>query len=321
MQKNDSNQQSPPKETTGIPWLSEALDTTTPLELSHEVGSSYVDMVKALTEVELPLPTPTPETSCTLTRETNFTRFELGQSSGSKRKADEIEGNIERETELKSKEHDDRQPRSESIAAQINATEKNFVFCFVKRRRNRITDRIRTLQALVPNCNKRDKASILDDAVEYIKFLQMQVQMMQPTGVGFMPHGFYVSPTRQPGLQVPNLGPHYFMRPSIGMQYGIPQFGSYFPTNIPILPPSFSGFPQLVMDVDMGTTGSLPLGQTRPRIHPPPELRFPSQGSQFGYSSSTTPPFSDTTIQTTFSQAGSTNTLGQPLYRMPTTTT
>ncbi|XP_024964513.1 transcription factor PIF1-like [Cynara cardunculus var. scolymus] len=295
-----------------------------------------------------------------------WSRFDVGQSSGSKRKADDIEGNIEKERELKSKQqhdgrqpgtqrverelnskqqHDSRQPGSQRVATQINATEK--------RRRDRITDRIFALRELVPNCNKvgpwclgepsnliysillcfwcislisspffsffilnvmclqRDKVSILGDAVDYIKFLQMQIQMTQHMGVGSMSQGLYMSQTRQPCLQVPNLAPHHFMRPMIGMQYGVPQFGSYVPTNIPTFPPFFSGFPPLVPPVYPGT-GSLPWGQTRPLI-PPQELRFPSQASQ------STIPFSDTIIPTTFSQAGSTDVLGQPLYHVPVT--
>lgn len=84
----------------------------------------------------------------------------------------------------------------------------------MQRRRNRISERIRALKALLPNCIKvmalaikifhflyvfpmvspfvfmffptmtkfeidvqRDKASILGDAIEYFKFLQMQVQV------------------------------------------------------------------------------------------------------------------------------------------------
>ncbi|KAJ9548934.1 hypothetical protein OSB04_021477 [Centaurea solstitialis] len=202
-------------------------------------------------------------------------------------------------------------------------------------RMNRVTDKIRALRALVPNCNKvmplglsrnqatsefyfvfvRDQASILDDAIEYIKFLQMLVQMMQPMGVDFMPQRPYMSLTRQLSLQVPNLAPHTFIPLSIAMQYGIPQFGSYFPTNNVIVLPSFSQFPQLAMDM---RARPFPLGQTRSIIRPPLELWFPPQGSQFGNSS--TRPFSHTTIHKTLSQAESTDFLGQLLCRVLVTT-
>ncbi|CAD6226869.1 unnamed protein product [Miscanthus lutarioriparius] len=47
-----------------------------------------------------------------------------------------------------------------------------------RRRRDRINEKMRALQELVPQCNKTDKASILDEAIEYLKSLQMQVQIM-----------------------------------------------------------------------------------------------------------------------------------------------
>ncbi|CAN6322394.1 unnamed protein product [Urochloa humidicola] len=50
-----------------------------------------------------------------------------------------------------------------------------------RRRRDRINEKMRALQELVPHCNKTDKASILDETIEYLKSLQMQVQIMWMT--------------------------------------------------------------------------------------------------------------------------------------------
>jgi len=36
---------------------------------------------------------------------------------------------------------------------------------------------MRSLQELVPNSNKVDKASMLDDIIDYVKFLQLQVKV------------------------------------------------------------------------------------------------------------------------------------------------
>ncbi|CAM8922955.1 unnamed protein product [Rhodiola kirilowii] len=47
-----------------------------------------------------------------------------------------------------------------------------------RRRRDRINEKMRALQELIPHCNKVDKASMLDEAIEYLKTLQLQVQMM-----------------------------------------------------------------------------------------------------------------------------------------------
>uniref|UniRef100_M8CSW0 Transcription factor PIF5 n=1 Tax=Aegilops tauschii TaxID=37682 RepID=M8CSW0_AEGTA len=50
-----------------------------------------------------------------------------------------------------------------------------------RKRRDRINEKMKALQELVPHCNKSDKASILDEAIEYLKSLQLQVQIMWMT--------------------------------------------------------------------------------------------------------------------------------------------
>ncbi|CAL1408637.1 unnamed protein product [Linum trigynum] len=47
-----------------------------------------------------------------------------------------------------------------------------------KRRRSRINEKMKALQKLIPNSNKTDKASMLDEAIEYLKQLQLQVQVL-----------------------------------------------------------------------------------------------------------------------------------------------
>ncbi|KAH7428990.1 hypothetical protein KP509_09G026000 [Ceratopteris richardii] len=45
-------------------------------------------------------------------------------------------------------------------------------------RRERIADRMKALQELVPSVNKTDKALMLDEIIEYVKFLQLQVKIL-----------------------------------------------------------------------------------------------------------------------------------------------
>ncbi|GAB2270049.1 hypothetical protein Dimus_004963 [Dionaea muscipula] len=47
-----------------------------------------------------------------------------------------------------------------------------------RRRRDRINQKMKALQKLVPNANKTDKASMLDEVIEYLKQLQAQVVQM-----------------------------------------------------------------------------------------------------------------------------------------------
>ncbi|CAA3003231.1 transcription factor UNE12 [Olea europaea subsp. europaea] len=51
-------------------------------------------------------------------------------------------------------------------------------------RRERIAERIRALQELVPNVNKSDRAVMIDEIVEYVKFLRLQVKVLSMSRMG-----------------------------------------------------------------------------------------------------------------------------------------
>ncbi|KAH0462809.1 hypothetical protein IEQ34_010384 [Dendrobium chrysotoxum] len=51
-------------------------------------------------------------------------------------------------------------------------------------RRERIAERMKALQELVPNANKTDKASMLDEIIDYVKFLQLQVKVLSISRLG-----------------------------------------------------------------------------------------------------------------------------------------
>ncbi|CAM8911293.1 unnamed protein product [Rhodiola kirilowii] len=71
-----------------------------------------------------------------------------------------------------------------------------------KRRRSRINEKLKALQKLIPNSNKSDKASMLDEAIEYLKQLQLQVQMLS------MRNGVSLHPLCMPGVTQPLHLPH-----------------------------------------------------------------------------------------------------------------
>ncbi|OVA15860.1 Myc-type [Macleaya cordata] len=90
-----------------------------------------------------------------------------------------------------------------------------------RRRRDRINEKMKALQELIPHCNKSDKASMLDEAIEYLKSLQLQVQLMW-MGSGMAPMIF-------PGVQ------HYLSRMGMGM--GPPPLPSmHNPMQLPRVP-------------------------------------------------------------------------------------
>ncbi|KAI3935871.1 hypothetical protein MKW92_053229 [Papaver armeniacum] len=51
-------------------------------------------------------------------------------------------------------------------------------------RREKIADRMKNLQELVPNASRADKSSMLDEIIEYVKFLQLQVKVLSMSRLG-----------------------------------------------------------------------------------------------------------------------------------------
>ncbi|GLJ13846.1 hypothetical protein SUGI_0221160 [Cryptomeria japonica] len=70
-----------------------------------------------------------------------------------------------------------------------------------RHRRERISDRIRILQRLVPGGTKMDTASMLDEAIHYVKFLQRQVQALE--SANSKPYEYPWSNNRQQQQQHP----------------------------------------------------------------------------------------------------------------------
>ncbi|CAN1328306.1 bHLH transcription factor RHL1 [Linum perenne] len=69
-------------------------------------------------------------------------------------------------------------------AASIHPTAPHFHLPPSQLRRERIAERMKSLQELVPNANKTDKASMLDEIIDYVKFLQLQVKVLSMSRLG-----------------------------------------------------------------------------------------------------------------------------------------
>ncbi|KAL2345544.1 hypothetical protein Fmac_006829 [Flemingia macrophylla] len=85
-----------------------------------------------------------------------------------------------------------------------------------KKRREKINKKMRTLKELIPNCNKVDKASMLDDAIDYLKTLKLQLQIMSMSS-GLWPLMML------PGAHHMNNGPHLPQLMGGGMGFRPPQ--------------------------------------------------------------------------------------------------
>ncbi|KAK2366204.1 basic helix-loop-helix (bHLH) DNA-binding superfamily protein [Trifolium repens] len=74
------------------------------------------------------------------------------------------------------------QPRQKVRARRGQATDPHSIA--ERMRRERIAERMKALQELVPNANKTDKASMLDEIIDYMKFLQVQVKVLSMSRLG-----------------------------------------------------------------------------------------------------------------------------------------
>ncbi|OWM72815.1 transcription factor bHLH66-like isoform X2 [Punica granatum] len=74
------------------------------------------------------------------------------------------------------------QPKKKIRARRGQATDPHSIA--ERLRRVKISERMKALQELVPNANKTDKASMLDEIIEYVKFLQVQVKLLSMSRLG-----------------------------------------------------------------------------------------------------------------------------------------
>nr|XP_028791493.1 transcription factor PHYTOCHROME INTERACTING FACTOR-LIKE 15-like [Prosopis alba] len=130
-----------------------------------------------------------------------------------------------------------------------------------RKRRDKINKKMRALKQLIPNCNKMDKASMLDDAIDYLKTLKLQLQVLSMgSGVCMPPMMSMLAAGgcgQQLGLGIPCSLPHQFAGGSI-----LPQLPPHLHNSLQMLP----GFPSHVLP-----NIQFPISQQSPFISMPPK--------------------------------------------------
>ncbi|KAL6527727.1 hypothetical protein OROMI_029538 [Orobanche minor] len=125
----------------------------------------------------------------------------------------------------------------------------------MQRRRDRINEKMRELQELIPRCNKSDNASMLEEAIEYLKSLQMQVQMMSM--------GCPMVPILYPGMQ------QYMAVMGLGMAM-----------NGPMVPYSSNMLPQSLGWSSMTNPGYMNSTFVMPQVHTYDNSRIQASNNQ-----------------------------------------
>ncbi|CAL5071997.1 unnamed protein product [Urochloa decumbens] len=101
-----------------------------------------------------------------LSNEDGSNTFVDAQSSSS---CTSEEGNLEGNMNSSSKKNVTRASRGEATDPQS---------LYARKRRERINERLRILQNLVPNGTKVDISTMLEEAAQYVKFLQLQIKLL-----------------------------------------------------------------------------------------------------------------------------------------------
>ncbi|XP_044500971.1 transcription factor UNE10-like isoform X2 [Mangifera indica] len=117
-----------------------------------------------------------------------------------------------------------------------------------RKRRDKINQRMKTLQKLVPNSSKTDKASMLDEVIEYLKQLQAQVQMMGRMNMSPMMLPMAMQQQLQMSMMAPmGMGTGIGMGMGMGMGVGVMDINTMNRPNI-------SGMPSVLTNPFMPVT-------------------------------------------------------------------
>ncbi|KAK8943226.1 Transcription factor PIF1 [Platanthera zijinensis] len=140
--------------------------------------------------------------------------------------------NVEQKSLEASKQAQKTAPSCRNRAAELHNLSE-------RKRRDRINEKMKALQDLIPHHYKSDKASMLEEAIGYLKSLQLQLQILWMGG-GMAPMVFpgaqqYIpvqNPVQLPGATLLNPFMPPFSAPNMPMVFPSPQISPY-PNQMP----------------------------------------------------------------------------------------
>ncbi|XP_057811857.1 transcription factor PIF1-like [Salvia miltiorrhiza] len=130
--------------------------------------------------------TPTSPIFCT--GESNYNKFEVEGPSFPSHSEDTTSSSLEENKETPRGELEEDEVKEDSDSSDDKSKQQKRIRSTKlhnhneRLRRQRLKEKMKALQELIPNCSKRDKSSTFDDAIKYIKTLQNQVQEMARGG-------------------------------------------------------------------------------------------------------------------------------------------
>ncbi|XP_010478126.1 PREDICTED: transcription factor bHLH54 [Camelina sativa] len=126
------------------------------------------------------------ENLCKTNSDCDLTRQEIAKSKKKQRVSSESNTVDESNTncidgQSLSNSSDDEKASVTSVKGKTRATKGTATdpqSLYARKRREKINERLKTLQNLVPNGTKVDISTMLEEAVHYVKFLQLQIKLL-----------------------------------------------------------------------------------------------------------------------------------------------
>ncbi|KAF3513171.1 hypothetical protein F2Q69_00008154 [Brassica cretica] len=118
--------------------------------------------------------------NCDVTRQELVKPKKKQRVSQESNTADESNTNW-RDGQSQSNSSDDEKASVTSVKGKTRATKGTATdpqSLYARKRREKINERLKTLQNLVPNGTKVDISTMLEEAVHYVKFLQLQIKLL-----------------------------------------------------------------------------------------------------------------------------------------------